>query len=181
MSQVCTPRGVGRIIYDERHVSVNEMTMGQERSTSLIKGVSFGRVHAGQSSRRKLLLLSSGTEGERVLDFSIQSRAIPSLSASAGGPQDINETLHTFVIQTVPALQLATETTYTRDPSTFPGLFELSRYEQDFFHRSCIASVSAQIIARGPWDVVLDSVKLVSEVCEFGYLFKHNSRYSWHP
>jgi hypothetical protein len=152
------------------------MTMEHQRSTSLIKGVSFGRLHPGESCRRRLLLLSSGDEGERVLDFSIQSRAIPSPFTLSGGPQDINETLHTLVIETVLALRLGAEPTYARDPSTFPGLFELSRYEQDFFHRSCIASISARVIAQGPWDVVLNSIKLVPEVCD--YLLGYNTRYS---
>ena len=143
------------------------MTMGHESSTSLIKGIAFGRLYARESSRRRLLLLSSGNEGERVLDFSIQSRAIPSPSALPGRPQDINETLHTLVIQTVPALQLATQSTFARDPLTFPGLFELSRYEQGFFHRSCIASISAQVIGHGPWDVILTSIKLIPEARDY--------------
>lgn len=147
--------------------------MEHQRSTSLIKGVSFGRLLPGESCRRILLLLSSGNEGERVLDFSIQSRAIPSLSS---GPQDLNETLHTLTIQTVPAFRLGAESTYARDPSTFPGLFELSRYGRDFFHRSRIASVSASVIAQGPWDIILSSIKLVPEVCN--YLLAYSTWYS---
>lgn len=143
---------------------VNEMVMETEISTSLIKGMPFGTIKPGETAHRTLFLHSTGSPGERVLDFSIQSRTLPDPSAPIDSPLNVNETLHTLSIPTVAPFQLSTEVLFARDPTSFPALLDMSRYDDGFFHRRCIATVVAKIACNGPWNSSIESIRLVPKV-----------------
>lgn len=142
---------------------VNEMTMEDVTSTSLIKGISFGTLKPGETSRRTLFLLSSGSAGERVLDFSIQSQSSSSITLPEGA-QNIDETLHTLVVNAVMPLALVAEQTYSREANPSPGLLDLRRFDPTFFHRSYSSVTSAEVESCGPWEIAIESIKLLPKV-----------------
>lgn len=142
-----------------------ERIMETETSTSLIKGVQFGTLKPGETAVRTLFLHSSGTAGERILDFSIQSRSPPSSSdASAGVQPNTNETLHTLLVPTISPFRFSTEVGYSRDPAPVSPTLSLARYESTFFQKRCTATVTASIACGGPWHSAIESIRLVPDV-----------------
>ncbi|KAF8308283.1 hypothetical protein DL93DRAFT_2220330 [Clavulina sp. PMI_390] len=139
--------------------SVNEMTMNDTTSTSLIKGISFGRLKPGENARQTLFLLSSGSAGDRVLDFSIQSQAISSEELPEG-VENINETLHTLVVKTAAPLKLSVEPVYSRIAKSDPGLFDMRRFDEEFFHPRYKLEMAVEVESCGPWETIIESLQL---------------------
>lgn len=133
--------------------------MNSTSSTSLLKGVSFGTLQPGATARRTLFLLSSGSGGERVLDFSIQSQSLSSTTLP-DGVQNINETLHTLVVKAVAPLKQSAQQAYFRTSGPSPGLVDLRRFDSAFFAWLYTSTVSAEIESCGPWDIIVESIKL---------------------
>jgi trafficking protein particle complex subunit 11 len=141
---------------------VNHITLGDDSSTSLIKGVSFGIVEPGGVVKRTLYLHSTGTGGDRILDLSIQSHTIQPESSNMS--PNTNETLRTLVVHTVPAMKPSFTVTYTRDPEPLPALLDLSKYEPDAVEGQSMATMTVAVISSGPWEVVVDSIRYKPEV-----------------
>lgn len=142
--------------------------MGEETSTGLIKGVEFGVAKPGETIRQTLHLLTMGAAGERVVDISIQSRAIgvgatdtPELFA------DTNETLRTLIIPTVPSLHTSVDVTYQRLSGPLPSLLDFKLFEPDGFATEHKAVVSLHLSNRGPCDLSIQAVKFVSKVRQY--------------
>ena len=56
-----------------RALAVNSTVLENERSTSLLKGISFGALQPGANKVKTLYLSSTGLAGDRVLDISVHS------------------------------------------------------------------------------------------------------------
>ncbi|CAE6461506.1 unnamed protein product [Rhizoctonia solani] len=68
--------------------SQNDITIGDETSSSLIKQVSLGLIQPGDHSSKTLILFTRGQPGERVLDFSVRSGVVSSRAPSpSASPQ----------------------------------------------------------------------------------------------
>ncbi|EUC61804.1 glutathione transferase omega-1 [Rhizoctonia solani AG-3 Rhs1AP] len=68
--------------------SQNDITIGDETSSSLIKQVSLGLIHPDDYSSKTLILFTRGLPGDRVLDFSVRSGVVSSRVASpSASPQ----------------------------------------------------------------------------------------------
>ncbi|KAH7329744.1 Foie gras liver health family 1-domain-containing protein [Rhizoctonia solani] len=68
--------------------SQNDITIGHETSSSLIKQVSLGLIQPDDHSSKTLILFTRGLPGDRVLDFSVRSGVISSRAASpSASPQ----------------------------------------------------------------------------------------------
>ncbi|KAG8690818.1 hypothetical protein FRC11_008923 [Ceratobasidium sp. 423] len=68
--------------------SQNDITIGDETSSSLIKQVSLGLIQPDDHSSKTLILFTRGLPGDRVLDFSVRSGVISSRAASpSASPQ----------------------------------------------------------------------------------------------
>jgi hypothetical protein len=155
---------------------VNTIRIGEERSTGLIKGVSFGVVNPGTSARMTLYLISTVGACDRVLDVSVQSRPPNSgeLEADTHSKQgmveaelDTDELLRTLVVPTVTALASTSTITYRRKLGQSARIAELGSFEADFWDdaNGGEALVRTQWRIEGPWGIKVDSARLTREVC----------------
>ncbi|KAJ1300005.1 hypothetical protein OPQ81_011839 [Rhizoctonia solani] len=62
--------------------SQNDITIGNETSSSLIKQVSLGLIQPDDHSSKTLILFTRGLPGDRILDFSVRSGVVSSRAAS---------------------------------------------------------------------------------------------------
>ncbi|GAB1526652.1 hypothetical protein RhiTH_009824 [Rhizoctonia solani] len=68
--------------------SQNDITIGNETSSSLIKQVSLGLIQPEDHSSKTLILFTRGQPGDRVLDFSVRSGVVSSRAPSpSASPQ----------------------------------------------------------------------------------------------
>lgn len=147
-------------------VVVNTIIVGEETSTSLIKGVAFGIVKSGQKVQQTLYLLTMGSAGQRVIDISVQSRTVSSEATAT--PQlfaDTNETLRTLVIPTVNPLHTTVTTAYHRRSDPLPSLLDLKLFEADVFETEQSAAVAMHFVNSGPCELEIQSMKLLRQVC----------------
>ncbi|KAJ7772064.1 Gryzun, putative trafficking through golgi-domain-containing protein [Mycena maculata] len=142
----------------------NVIILEDERSSSLIKGVSFGVLQPGVSVVKTLYLLSSGGAGDRLVDVSIQSTA---LGAQSENPelQDMTETLQTLVVPTSDAIKVNFGLVYKRALGARAGIADLRTYDHDFWDDGDggEAIVTTQMECTGPWGLDVTNVKLHRE------------------
>lgn len=151
---------------------MNHIVFDNERSTGLIKGVSFGVVAPGVNVLKTLYLVNTGAAGDRTLDISIQSRSTAkSLSSSASPdrvsyPSDTSEALQTLTVPTVNPINLSYDVGYKRVLAERPGLANLKTFEGDYWNdgEGGEALVSTRMEVMGPWDLEVLSVKLIRQV-----------------
>jgi hypothetical protein len=124
----------------DRSSAVNRITLEDEESMSLIRGVKFGVMGPGIETVKTLCLLNTGAVGDRTLDVSIRSQSTAQLLSSpvhqasdSAGPHDTNETLHTLVIPTTQAIKITSNVTYQRSLKSQAGLVDLRTYGKDFW------------------------------------------------
>ncbi|KAG9089857.1 hypothetical protein FRC07_012245, partial [Ceratobasidium sp. 392] len=99
--------------------SQNDITIGEETSSSLIKQVSLGLIQPQDFVSKTLLLFTRGQPGDRILDFSVRSSSIapsrpPSPSSRAPSP------LRSPALQTADGLLSAASPTI-KDKAFLPG------------------------------------------------------------
>jgi hypothetical protein len=132
-----------------------------ERSSSLIKGAHLGIVKPGSRASKTLYLCTTGNNGSRTLDISIQSSSPIPLS-----PSDTTETLRTLVVPVVPAIEMTHDVGYRRSLGEQPGLADLRTYESDYWDDldGGEAVVTSTMKCGGPWGVRVEGVRLLRQV-----------------
>ncbi|KAG5645413.1 hypothetical protein DXG03_006237 [Asterophora parasitica] len=143
--------------------AVNTIILGDDQSSSFIKGVPFGVLAPGASSAKTLYLVNTGAPGDRVIDISIQSR--PAGAAVDPGEtelQDLTETLRTLVIPTVEPFKVSQTISYTRGLAKWKGLADLDTFDGNVWNhsRTSEALVRTSIECAGPSTVHVESVTL---------------------
>jgi hypothetical protein len=138
---------------------VNTIAVDDEQSSGLIKGIEFGTIHPGEKSTKVLYLSMSGAAGPRIIDISIQSRI-----GTAGITQSDNEVLKTVTVQGLLAFSWETDVTYCHPVDSPAPWLDLSQVAER--HRVVAeAVVSVKLKLESPWDVVVQSIRLVENVC----------------
>ena len=140
----------------------------------MIKGVRAGSVHQGEVLSSKLCLHSiGGNGGQRVLDISIQSRAVSPTTPStptdreselelpeADINSDFKEHLQTIVIPTVAPFEVVTNTLYHRITEPLRPMLDLDAFDGADFQSDVQATVTTKVVANGPWDLEVQSIKV---------------------
>jgi hypothetical protein len=146
-----------------------------ERSSGLIKGVSFGVIKPGVNVLKTLYLINTGTAGDRILDISIQSRTMPKLPSSGSlflsrdsqsYSSDTSEVLQTLTVATVNPIAVFYDVGYRRALAERPGLADLVSFDGGFWDDGDIgeALINARMETIGPYTLHVESVKLVRHV-----------------
>ncbi|KAF7315077.1 hypothetical protein MIND_00021900 [Mycena indigotica] len=140
----------------------NWIALDDERSSSLIKGISFGVLQPGVSAVKTLYLISTGGAGDRMLDISIQSVAV---AATPTENPDMTETLQTLVIPTSEAIKADFNVVYKRTRGKSAGPGDLRTYDHDFWDDASggEATVTARLSCPGPWGLKVVSMTLVRQ------------------
>lgn len=151
------------------------MLFDDERSTGLIKGVSFGVVPPGVNVLKTLYLFNAGATGDRILDISIQSRIIsepPPYGLVTGShdsqsyPSDTSEALQTLTVPTVHPISVSYDVEYRRILGERPGLADLASFNSEYWDdgEGGEALVRARMESTGPYRLHIESVKLIRHV-----------------
>lgn len=148
-----------------------------QNSTGLIKGVQFGILGPGVNVVKTLYLVNTGAAGDRVLDISIQSRAISKSSPEASPTtpispdtqayrSDTSETLQTLTVPTIDPIKVSYGVGYRRPLTERPGLANLTTFEDEFWDdgEGGEALVNATMEVVGPWSLEILSAKLIHKV-----------------
>lgn len=158
--------------------TVNRITLEDEESTSLIRGVKFGVLEPGAETVKTLYLLNTGAVGDRTLDVSIRSQSttrlpsspVPQTSDSAGS-YDTNETLQTLIIPTTQAIQMKSNVAYHRSLQPQAGLADLRAYGNDLWEDRIPgeAMITSTFQCAGSCGLRLESILLENQV-QYTYL-----------
>ena len=153
--------------------AVNSIVLENERSTSLLKGISFGVLPPGANRIKALYLSSTGLAGDRVLDISVRSR----LPADQGEVEDgvdeskdemdydSTETLHTLTVPAVEPFRIHYDVVYRRSTQEWAGLADLKTCDGDYWDdRGGEAVINVRIECPGPWPIEVEGVVLEREV-----------------
>ncbi|KAF8627616.1 hypothetical protein AX15_004317 [Amanita polypyramis BW_CC] len=156
--------------YDD---SVNSIILDNERSTSLIKGISFGVLQPGANNVKTLFLINTGVSGERALDISVRSRPpIDQEVRVEEGPDgsrdgleyDSTEILHTLAVSAVEPFKISHDVVYRRSYQEWPGLAGLKSFDSNFWdERGGEAVVNVRVECPGPWPIEVEDVALKRE------------------
>ena len=150
----------------------NYIAVEGERSTGLIKGISFGTLHPGTTGCKTLHLVSSGRAGERMVDVSVQSRTLAPLSDSepevATARVETGEVLQTLVVPTIDPFTVTHEISYGRS-AMGPGPADLSTFDPEFWDdrqggRAFITTTFECAECIGASNVIIESIRLAAEV-----------------
>ena len=170
--------------------TVNRITLENEESTSLIRGVKFGVLEPGAETVKTLYLLNTGAVGDRTLDVSIRSQSttrlpsspVPQTSDSAGS-YDTNETLQTLIIPTTQAMQMKSNVAYHRSLQPQAGLADLRAYGNDLWEDriSGEAMITSTFQCAGSCGLRLESIRLENQVqYTFYFIVQTNDRVQDH-
>ncbi|EIN06785.1 hypothetical protein PUNSTDRAFT_115294 [Punctularia strigosozonata HHB-11173 SS5] len=159
--------------------AVNYISIDDEKSSGLIKGIPLGVLKPGVSVLKKLFLVSTGGAGPRTLDISVQSRLYlaPIDSASPVSPvspttadfakakEETTETLETLLVPTVASLAVEFGTTYRRSLEPSEGVSDLGAFESGTWDPVSGGEAYVEAIVRcvGPWSLQVEGVSLVRE------------------
>lgn len=147
--------------------SDNTISIDDEQSSSLIKGVYCGVIKPGVVVAKTLHLLSHDTAGDRVLDISVQTRIPGSSSSDQDDSEgDVTENLQTVSIPTVDAFHLTQDVTYQHNEREWTVLTDLRSYEEDYeeYERGIEATIVTDISIVGPWSIYIECIKFDNEV-----------------
>ena len=170
--------------------TVNRITLENEESTSLIRGVKFGVLEPGAETVKTLYLLNTGAVGDRTLDVSIRSQSttrlpsspVPQTSDSAGS-YDTNETLQTLIIPTTQAMQMKSNVAYHRSLQPQAGLADLRAYGNDLWEDRIPgeAMITSTFQCAGSCGLRLESIRLENQVqYTFYFIVQTNDRVQDH-
>ncbi|KAI0943837.1 hypothetical protein AcV7_001818 [Taiwanofungus camphoratus] len=160
----------------ESEGTVNYISFGDERSSSLIKGVALGVLAPGVSVLKALYLTNTAAVGDRTIDISVQTRAISSVgSTSPVSPEspsapivaDRYETLRTILIPVVEPIKVEYQTVYRRSLAGQPGLADLRTYTAEFWDDGDggEAEIMSLMTCLAPSGVVVEGIKLNRQDC----------------
>jgi hypothetical protein len=137
---------------------VNYISIGDERSTSLVRAVSFGTVEPGGSVNRTVTLASGGP-GKRVLDFSIQSRVTGTPSVVG----EENETLITVSVDTLEPFRQDTSITYSQPRESLPVFPEVTSLDNwDNYTAEAMVALTLDCVADCELEIM--SIKFINIV-----------------
>jgi len=139
---------------------VNTIAIDDEQSSGLIKGIEFGTIHPGEVSTKVLYLSMSGATGPRIIDISIQSQV-----ATGGITQGDSEILKTVTVQGLLAFSWETDVTYLHPVDNPTPWLDLSQLDAERHRVEAEAVVSVKLKLESPWDLVVQSIRLVEKVC----------------
>lgn len=169
------------------HSTENFIRIGDDRSTSLVKGASLGVIAPGASTSITLHLASAGAAYDRVIDISVQSRVVavdevvsgltPPGSPTAPSLADRDEALRTLVIPAVEPIRVEQQVLYNRSLRKQPGLADLATYSHEFWDDGDVgeAIATTSISCTAPSGIVVEAVKVVREV---SYTYVHATRWT---
>ncbi|KAF9443796.1 hypothetical protein P691DRAFT_763944 [Macrolepiota fuliginosa MF-IS2] len=149
--------------------AVNCVTVDDERSSSLIKGMHCGVAKPGAAVVKMLYLLSSSVAGDRVLDISVQTTSPGTIDEDQGhGANDVTETLNTMIVPTLESFRVVQDVSYQHNLKCWAGLADLASYDEDYEDdgRSTEAMVVTGICVAGPWSVHVERVEFEDEDSE---------------
>ncbi|KAI0050806.1 hypothetical protein FA95DRAFT_1676484 [Auriscalpium vulgare] len=151
--------------------AINDIRIDDERSSSLIKGVSLGTVAPGVTAVKTLYLRNTGAPGDRILDISIQSHApsdgVSDEPSSPSSPSshlaDTSELLRTLAIPTVDAIKTVYDVNYVHTKNPLPGLTDLRTYDSGYWDdgQGGEAVIKVKFECAGPWGLSVEKVRLV--------------------
>ncbi|KAH0829099.1 Gryzun, putative trafficking through golgi-domain-containing protein [Lanmaoa asiatica] len=153
--------------------AVQFITLDDQKSSGLIKGVQFETVKPGVSVVKTLVLMSSGAPGDRTIDVSVQSSTTAAFQAQARAPSpsetldssqnhDTGEMLQTLSIPTLSAFVVRQDVAYQRSLRPPPALADLSVLE-DTHWEACVggeAVVTTVVECAAPCGVEVEKVEL---------------------
>ena len=157
----------------DRLSAVNRITLEDEESTSLIRGVKFGVMEPGAETVKTLYLLNTGAVGDRTLDVSIRSQSTTQLLSSpahrtpdSAGSYDTNETLHTLVVPTNQAIKITSDVAYHRSLKPQAGLADLRTYGNDLWEDrvSGEATITSTFQCAASCGLRLENIRLENQV-----------------
>ena len=167
---------------------VNNIVLGGEYSSGLIKGVPFGMIAPGMNVTKTLYLSSSGAPGNRMVDISIRSQSTTSAtsataplestsegSAAPGELADASESLQTLVVPTVEPFTISFYVVYRRALGERRGLADLETFEPTFWDdgEGGEAEIDSKIVFSEPWGVEVVDVRLKKQVSLARWLFPY--------
>lgn len=160
--------GLSHLVYSIHLIdrfTVNSISMGDELSSGLIKGVAFGTLSPGTSSVKTLHLISTGGAGDRILDISLQSRATVE-GDTTNSPEDISEILKTVTVPTVHPLVTSHNIVYRRATSARLALTDLRSFDEDFWDdgEGGEGDITFTLQCTGPWSFELDGLEFIRKV-----------------
>jgi len=151
--------------------AVNRITLDDDESTSLIRGVKFGVLESGAETVKTLYLFNTGAVGDRTLDVSIRSQSVAHLPSSpktpnSATPHDTNETLQTLVIPAIQAIKIASNVAYQRSLRPQAGLVDLRTYGNDLWEDgvSGEATITSTFRCTSSCGLRLESIQLENQV-----------------
>ncbi|EMD33144.1 hypothetical protein CERSUDRAFT_118207 [Gelatoporia subvermispora B] len=154
--------------------AVNHISLDDQKSSSLVKGIPLGVLPPGASLLKTIYLFNDGIAGDRTLDISVQSRstatpepsspASPNLSAEAS-LVDKSETLQTLTVGAVEAFKVEHDITYRRALGPQAGPSDLRAFSAEHWddREGGEAVIASKFACAGPSSVVVESIKLVRE------------------
>ncbi|OBZ70000.1 Trafficking protein particle complex subunit 11 [Grifola frondosa] len=163
--------------------AVNHVALDDQRSTSLIKGITCGVIGPGVGIVKTLYLINAGCAGDRTVDISVQSRstASPSSPITPNSPSspsiarviDRGETLRTLVVPAIEPIEVTYEVSYRRSLNPQPGLADLETYKDGYWDESNSADaiVTNTISCAAPSVIMVESISLRPQV-RFDLLYR---------
>jgi trafficking protein particle complex subunit 11 len=165
--------------YDVDAALVNNIVLGGEHSSGLIKGVPFGTIAPGINVTKTLYLSSSGAPGNRMVDISIRSQSTTSTtsttaplesmsegSAAPGELADASESLQTLFVPTVEPFTISFGVVYRRALGERYGLADLETFEPTFWDdgEGGEAEIDSKIVFSEPWGLEVVDARLKKQV-----------------
>lgn len=123
---------------------VNYISIGEERSTSLLRAIPFGILQHNETAEKTIFLISTGGTGKHVLDFSIQSR----ISGEDAESTTTSETLRTLMVDTQEPFTCDFHVTYGQPRSglpAYPNVMDLG--EEDAWSSQAYVTTVIECIA----------------------------------
>ncbi|KAL4064245.1 Gryzun, putative trafficking through golgi-domain-containing protein [Scleroderma yunnanense] len=158
--------------------AVQYIICNNQRSSGLIKGIQCGTIAPGVSVAKTLILVSTGTVGDRTIDISVQSNissnqllgpspaeSHTSSSDSTSAANDTSEILQTLVISTATAFAVTQGVEYFRSLQPALPLADLSAIENESWGGGEIV-VTTTIECSAACGVEIQSVKLMRQDCD---------------
>ncbi|PVF96750.1 hypothetical protein CPB86DRAFT_736228 [Serendipita vermifera] len=146
------------LLHPAENETVNYVSFGEERSTGLLRGITFESIKPGESQSRTIYLNCTGSLGKRVLDISLQAwhDSIPS------GPEEItaaSEILRTIAVETQEPIHYDVFVTYSQSRQGLPAFPNLVDLDDSDFH-SCQATVGLVVECTSDCDLEIAEMRL---------------------